>query len=170
MIHRSEPIAAYARPRMNGLMPQSDQHSFHYATYATFPAIPDTSIPLLSHRHVILYYQVPNTWYLFLRHLFAVLRRPWVSSRASGCGTRRTPVGTLRRTSGSRPSSFAGALDVQSREIWQNNRGIAFRLIMNRANQAHANPQKGINFQLFTALCFCFSSTRIVKAQAVRVQ
>ena len=56
---------------------------------------------------------------LFLKDLHVFLRRPWVFSRANGCGARKGPTCTPRRKFGSREGSVARALGVQSREIWQ---------------------------------------------------
>ena len=61
-------------------------------------------------------YFVPSDFSL---HLHAFPRRPWVTSRALGCGVRRGPACTPRRKFGSRAGSVARALGVQSREIWQ---------------------------------------------------
>ena len=51
--------------------------------------------------------------------LQAFLFRPGVFSRTLGCGARRGPACTPRCKCGSRPSSVARALGVQSSEIWQ---------------------------------------------------
>ena len=56
---------------------------------------------------------------LFLGHLCAFLGRPWVFSRALGCGARRGPACTPRRKFGSRAGSVARAPGVQSQDIWQ---------------------------------------------------
>ena len=48
-----------------------------------------------------------------------MLSRPPVFSRVLGCGARRGPACTPRCKCGSRPSSVARALGVQSSEIWQ---------------------------------------------------
>ena len=55
----------------------------------------------------------------FFKHLQAFLRRPWVFSRALGCGVRRGTACTPRRKFGSRAGSVARALDVQKGEICQ---------------------------------------------------
>ena len=56
---------------------------------------------------------------LFLKDLHVFLRRPWVFSRANGCGARKGPTCTPRRKFGSREGSVARALGVLSREVWQ---------------------------------------------------
>ena len=56
---------------------------------------------------------------VFFSHLHVFLRRPWVPSRALGCGACTGPVCTQRCKCGSRAGSVALALGVQSREIWQ---------------------------------------------------
>ena len=61
----------------------------------------------------------PSAKCIFFKRSHAFLRRPWVFSRALGCGARREPACTSRRKCGSRPGSVARALGVQSYEIWQ---------------------------------------------------
>ena len=51
--------------------------------------------------------------------MHAFLRRPWVFSRALGCGARRGVACTPRRKFGSRAGSMARVLGVRSREIWK---------------------------------------------------
>ena len=86
----------------------------------------------------------------FFGPLHAFHRRPWVFSHSSGCGARRRPIGTLRRTPGSRPSSAARALDGRSPLSLASNHGIAFRPA--RANQARANPKNVSKFFIFSPL------------------
>ena len=52
-------------------------------------------------------------------HLHAFLERPWVFSRALGCGARRGLACKQRHKFWSRAGSAARALGVQSREIWR---------------------------------------------------
>ena len=61
---------------------------------------------------------------IYFLHFHAFLRRPWVFSRALGCGARRGPACTPRRTSGRRAGCVARALGVQSCEIWQEITGL----------------------------------------------
>ena len=98
----------------------------------------------------------------FWRHLHAFVRRPWVFSRALGCEARRGPACTPRRKFGSRASSAARALGVQSREIWQVIAGLL-----------SAEPGKTMETHMSAVLLHCKSSllcgshgTRAVAHQA----
>ena len=70
-----------------------------------------------------------------------LLRRPLVVSRALGCGARRGPAGTLRRTFGPRPGSVARALGVPSRASC-----LCFKDCVppHRASQRHGNPNPSL--------------------------
>ena len=56
---------------------------------------------------------------VFFGHLHTFLRRPWVLSRALGCGARRGPACRQRRNFAFRACPVARAPGVQSCEIWQ---------------------------------------------------
>ena len=64
--------------------------------------------------------------FTFYAHRQPFLFRPWVRSRALGCGARRRPACTPRCKFGSRPGSVVRALGVQCREIWQATTGSFF--------------------------------------------
>ena len=91
------------------------------------------------------------------KHLHALLRRPWVFSRTLGCGARTGPACTPRRKFGSRESSVARALGVQSREIWQVIE--AFRGA--RADQGSGKP---------TSQLFCSTAVKALYFVAATVQ
>ena len=92
----------------------------------------------------------------FVLHLHAFLRRPWVFSRALGCGARRGPDCTPRRNFGSRAGSVARTLGVQSREIWLVTTGsLSDQLEPTGPMQ---NLENAI-FSFLTCLCCCFGST-----------
>ena len=75
-------------------------------------------VPFPTHNRAL--HSMRHTWaWLASSQFHAFLRRPWVFSRALGCGARRGPACTPRRKFGSRAGSVARALGVQSREIWQ---------------------------------------------------
>ena len=62
----------------------------------------------------------------FIGHLHAFFGRPWVFSRALGCGARSWPACTPRHEFGSWAGSVVRALGVQCREIWQATTGSFF--------------------------------------------
>ena len=80
--------------------------------------------------------------YKFYKHVLSLmrvaLRRPTVISRGFGYGPRKGAVGTLRRKSGSRPSTMSvlGALIVA--ELALKIQGIAFRVA--EPSRRHGKP------------------------------
>ena len=91
------------------------------ATGAVFVFFAEITVPIPS-VYSYVYYYVLLVCVFFSLHAF--LRRPWVLSRALGCGARKWPACTPRCKFGSRAGSVARALGVQSREIWQEITGL----------------------------------------------